>query len=77
MGFLATWFSKFLLPGVAVLSVATAVCQSGQIEAASAPVVPQTIKYDGMAVQHARETVEIAFRIYSSMDGGEPMLGET
>jgi hypothetical protein len=78
MEFSVSPYRQFLWSGIALLSLAApAVCQSLQVEAVSAPVVPQTIKYDGVTVQHARETVAITFRIYSTMEGGEPMWSET
>lgn len=78
MGVPANPFLKLLLPGIVLFSLAgPAVCQIAQIDVFNAPVVPQTIKYEGIAVEHARETVEIVFRIYSIMEGGEPLWSET
>ena len=71
-------FRKSLMPGVVLFSLAIpAVCQSVQTSAVNAPVVPQTIKYDGVAVEHAGGKLEVAFRIYPSMEGGEPLWSET
>lgn len=78
MGVQANPFLKFVLPGIVLFLLAgPAVCQSAQIDVFQAPVVPQTIRYDGVAAEHAREAVEIVFRIYSSMEGGEPLWSET
>lgn len=41
------------------------------------PVVPQMIRYSGVAANRAGDTVEAVFRIYASAQGGEPLWSET
>ncbi len=40
-------------------------------------VVPQSMRYSGVARNRAGDTVEAAFRIYASQEGGEPLWSET
>ncbi|MGA7312779.1 MAG: hypothetical protein WBX22_02300 [Silvibacterium sp.] len=78
MGVSSNPLRKILLPGVVLFSLAVpAVCQSVQTNAVNAPVVPQTIKYDGVALEHHGVKLEVAFRIYPSMEGGDPLWSET
>ena len=68
------------LPVVALLSLAfPAASQTATAEAAVAPavVVPQMMKYSGVAANRAGDTVEAVFRIYSAKEGGEPLWSET
>ncbi len=44
---------------------------------ASAPVVPQQVRYAGKLAARAGETVEAEFRIYAVQQGGEPLWTET
>lgn len=44
---------------------------------ASAPVVPQQVRYAGKLASRVGETVEANFRIYAAAEGGEPLWTET
>jgi len=44
---------------------------------ATRPVVPQMIRYSGVAGSRAGDTVEISFRIYAAAQGGDAMWSET
>ena len=62
------------LPAIALLSLAIpATCQTAPAEAAVPTVVPQVVKYSGVATNRAGDTVEAVFRIYSAKEGGEPL----
>jgi len=65
---------------VGITSAALAIsasCQTAQTGAAGKTVVPQIVKYNGVAVERSGDTVEIVFRIYSLREGGEPIWSET
>ena len=47
------------------------------VSRAPQPVVPQMIRYTGVAAGRGGETVEVVFRIYASQEGGEPLWSET
>jgi len=74
--------SRFL-PALAMLWMGSAgPAQSAQMAAVNAPVVsasvvPQLARYDGAAQNRAGDTVEMAFRIYASQEGGEALWSET
>ena len=44
---------------------------------ASAPVVPQQVRYAGKLANHAGVAVDAQFRIYAAAEGGEPLWTET
>ena len=44
---------------------------------ASAPVVPQQVRYAGKLSSHAGVTVDAVFRIYAAAEGGEPLWTES
>jgi hypothetical protein len=73
--------ASFRKPGlisiVALCLALPAIAQSPQTGTALVPVVPQMMKYNGVAVERARDTVEAVFRIYASAEGGEPIWSET
>lgn len=71
---------KFFLAATASLCLAMPViAQSSQPEAAAAgaPIVPQMMRFSGVAAERARDTVEVVFRIYTVREGGEPIWSET
>ena len=49
----------------------------GTEASASAPVVPQQVRYAGKLVNRTGDTVEAVFRIYAAAEGGEPLWTET
>lgn len=63
-----------LLPGL-LLAAGLLRAQDPAPQSAST-VVPQTVRYAGVAQNRAGETVEAAFRIYAVREGGEPLWSE-
>jgi hypothetical protein len=45
--------------------------------AATAPIVPQQVRYAGKLATRAGDTVEAIFRIYAASEGGDPLWTET
>jgi len=66
-----------LLAGVALQASAQEAAQTAETPAASAPVIPQQVRYAGKLATRAGDTVEAVFRIYASPEGGEPLWTET
>jgi hypothetical protein len=54
-----------------------AMTQITQTVEAGSSVIPQTMKYSGMASERAPGAVEAVFRVYSAADGGEALWAET
>src|SRR5579863_5585452 len=51
--------------------------EQGTETVASAPVVPQQVRYAGKLASHAGVAVDAQFRIYAAAEGGEPLWTET
>lgn len=65
---------------LAVLQIAITCAGAAQLPALSESnqsVVPQAMRYSGLAANRAGDTVEAVFRIYAAREGGEPLWNET
>jgi trimeric autotransporter adhesin len=68
---------SLVLPAIAMLVMGIpAMSLHAQTAAVTSPVIPQMMKYSGVAVDSARDTVEVVFRIYSGAESGEALWSE-
>ncbi len=66
------------LPPFSIAANAQETTEPTQVESAlSKPVIPQQVRFSGTLPNRAGDTVEAVFRIYSNVEGGEPLWTET